>query len=361
MAQWIDKLPKWLVWELAIPLTVFNIWLLFQGVRYFQSLLGAFIVATLLAFLLDYLVDAIEKLGLNRNASVAVVVSLTLGVFGLGVFAVAPVLLEQITEIATRLPEWAASGSQKLDVLNRELDELEAAKSIDVSDLSTQIANLLPVELQLLPGQLLDFLLGFADRLLEVLLIAVLTLYLLLYGKSFWQGLFKWLPNNLGEQLSRALRSQFKGYFFGQAVIAAIMWGLLAPIFFLLHVPYWLVFSLVIALTVLVPFGDWLGMATVSIIVGVNDPWLGGTVLLACVGIDQLVDNAIAPRVLGDAVGLNPVWVLISILAGIQIYGVLGAIVAVPVAGTLKQIIDSFEIDNVEVDAMEQVDLSASE
>ena len=357
MAKWIDKLPKWLVWELAVPLTILNIWLLFQGVRYFQELLSVFVVATLLAFLLDYLVDSVEKIGANRAISVTVVISLALGALGLGIFAVAPVLIDQVTDIATRLPEWLASGSQKLDVLDKELDKIEAAKSLDASDLSTQIANLLPVELQLLPGQLLDFLLGFADSLLEALLTAVLTLYLLLYGESFWQGLFKWLPNNLGEQLRSALGAQFKSYFFGQAAIAAIMAGFLAPIFFLLQVPYWLVCSLAIALTVLIPFGDWLGMAAVSLVVGINDPWLGGTVLLACVATDQLVDNAIAPRILGNAVGLNPVWVLISILVGIQTGGVLGAVVAVPLAGTLKQIIDGFEVDNVEVEVLDKVNI----
>lgn len=357
MSEWIEKLPRWLVWELAIPLTIANLWLLLQGVQYFEHLIGVFVVATLLAFLLDYLVELVEKTGANRAVSVTAIVLLAFGVVGLGVFAIAPILLDQITDIATRLPEWLASGSQKLDVIDDELNKLEAAKSIDTSDLSVQLANLLPVELQLLPGQVLNFLLGFADSLLDALLTAVLTLYLLLYGKSFWRGVFKWLPNDLGAQLSSALGSQFRGYFFGQAAIAAIMGVILAPIFFLLHVPYWLVFSLVIAVSVLIPFGDWLGMLAVSLAVGINDPWQGANVLLACVATDQLVDNAIAPRVLGDAVGLNPVWVLISILVGIQTGGVLGALVAVPVAGTLKQIIDSFDIGNVEVEGLNDVDI----
>lgn len=358
MAGWIEKLPRWLVWELAIPLTIVNLWLLLQGVQYFQHLLSVFVVATLLAFLLDYLVGLVEKTGANRTVSVTAIVLLAFGVVALGVFAIAPILLDQITDIATHLPEWLASGSQKLDVLDDELNKLDAAKSIDTSDLSVQLANLLPVELQLLPGQVLKFLLGFADSLLDVLLTAVLTLYLLLYGKSFWQGVFKWLPNDLGPQVSDALGSQFRDYFFGQAAISAIMGGLLAPTFFLLHVPYWLVFSIVIAISVLIPFGDWLGMVAVSLAVGVNDPWQGANVLLACVATDQLVDNAIAPRILGDAVGLNPVWVLISILVGIQTGGVLGAVVAVPVAGTLKQIIDSLEVKNVRIEEMEEVDLS---
>ena len=321
MTGWIDKLPKWLLWELAIPLTLFNGWLLLQGVHYFQHLLSVFVVATLLAFLLDYLVDGVEKTGANRGVSVAVIVLLALGVVGLGVFAIAPILLDQVTDLATQLPNWLASGTEKLEVIDSEIDKLQASKNVDVSGLSSQLANLLPVELQLLPGQLLDFLMGFADRLLDGLLTAVLTLYLLLYGKTFWQGLFKWLPNDLGRQVSTALGSQFKGYFFGQAVVAAIMGSILSLIFLLLGVPFWLVFGLFIGLSVLFPFGDWLAMVLVSLAVGASDPWLGLDVLLACVVTDQIVDNVLTPRILGNAVGLNPVWVLISILVGIQTDG----------------------------------------
>lgn len=354
----MNKLPKWLVWELAIPLTLFNVWLLFQGIRYFENLLSILVVATLLSFLLDYLVRFIESRGVARGFGVAIIAMLVLGLVGVGLFAIAPILLDQITDIATHLPEWLATGSQKLDVLDSEINKLEAADKIDTSRLSAQLANLLPVELKLLPGQLLDFLMSFADKLLEVLLTAVLTLYLLLYGKTFWQGLFQWLPNDLGKQASAALSSQFKRYFFGQAVVAAIMAGALAPIFFLLHVQYWLVFSLAIGLTVLVPFGDWLGMVAVSLIVGISDPWLGGDVLLACVVTDQIVDNVLAPRIMGDAVGLNPVWVLLSLLIGAQVGGILGAVIAIPFAGTLKQMIDSFHVGNVEVEALKSVDFS---
>lgn len=359
MTNLLDKLPRWLVWELAIPLTIFNFWLLFQGIRYFQSLLSIFVVATLLAFLLDYLVGVLERTGLPRGYSVTIIVLLALGAVALVVGAIAPILLNQITDLATELPNWLASGSQQLEVLDTEIDKLEAAQSLDVSDLTTQFTNLLPVELKLLPGQLLDFLLGFADRLLDVVLTAVLTLYLLLYGKSFWQGLYKWLPNDLGQQVEDALSLQFKNYFFGQAVVATIMGAILALVFYILQVPFWLISSIGIGLSVLIPFGDWLGMSVVSLLVGLSNPVLGGEVLVACIVTDQIVDNVFTPRILGDAVGINPVWVLLSLLVGAQIGGLLGAVIAVPLAGTFKQIVDSFKMESLEIEGFEDVDLSA--
>lgn len=360
MTKLLDKLPRWLVWELAIPLTIFNLWLLSKGIQYFQALLGIFAVATLLAFLLDYLVSLMERTGMGRGYSVLIIVLLVLGGVALLGFAIAPTLLNQLTDLATQLPGWLATGSEKLEVLDTEIDKLETADNIDVSDLTTQLANLLPVELKVLPGQLLSFALSFTDKLFDIVLTSVLTLYLVLYGKSFWQGLFKWLPNDLGQQVSAALSSQFKNYFFGQAVIAALMGITLALIFYLLQVPFWLISGLGIGLCVFVPFGDWLGMAVVSLLVGLSDPLLGAEVIAACIITDQVIDNVFTPRILGDAVGLNPVWVLLSLLVGAQVGGLLGAVIAVPLAGTFKQMIDSFQFEGLEVDSLKGVDLSAN-
>lgn len=358
MAAWIDKLPRWLAWELAIPLTVLNIWLLTKGIQQFQTLLSIFVVATLLSFLLNYIVCVMENKGIARGYGVLAIVILVLGVGVLVAVTIVPVLFDQITDLTVQLPNWLESGSQQLEVLDKEIDKLETADSIDVTDLTNQFADLLPVELKLLPGQLVSFLMNFADKLLDVFITAVFTLYLVLYGDSFWQGLFKWIPNDLGQQVSDALSSQFEKYFFGQAIIVAIMSTTLAFIFFLLSVPFWLVFSLGIGLAVLIPFGDLLAIIAVSLFIGVSNPLLGGEVLIACIVIDQIVDNVFAPRILGDAVGLNPVWVLLSLFVGAQMGGLLGVVVAVPLAGTVKQIIDSLEVKDVQIESLKEVDLS---
>jgi predicted PurR-regulated permease PerM len=56
--------------------------------------------------------------------------------------------------------------------------------------------------------------------------------------------------------------------------------------------------------------------------------------------IDQVVDNAVTPKILGNLIGLNPIWILLSLLIGSQLAGVLGLILAVPLAGSLKRIFE---------------------
>ncbi|WP_255526942.1 AI-2E family transporter [Nodosilinea sp. LEGE 07088] len=66
---------------------------------------------------------------------------------------------------------------------------------------------------------------------------------------------------------------------------------------------------------------------------------MGGEIIAIALLTDQIVDNAIAPKILGNLIGLNPAWILISLLLGAQSGGVLGLILAVPLAGSLKRVL----------------------
>ncbi len=211
---------------------------------------------------------------------------------------------------------------------------------LNVTALTNQLTQMLPDEVAQLPDQLLEVLVGVADSLLEVLITAVLTLYLLLHGHEFWGGLLRWLPGNIGGQIRRAFQEKFKNYFVGQATIALLMATSLTTVFFLLKIPYWLVFGIGIGLLALIPFGDVVGILTAAIVVSFSSILLGGELVVAALLVDQLIDNAVAPKILGDLIGLNPVGIVVVRLVGSQLAGVLGLLLAVPLAGAVKRIFE---------------------
>ncbi|HAJ59989.1 MAG TPA: hypothetical protein DCP31_12605, partial [Cyanobacteria bacterium UBA8543] len=75
---------------------------------------------------------------------------------------------------------------------------------------------------------------------------------------------------------------------------------------------------------------------------------------------DQVIDQAIAPRLLGSFTGLRPVWVLISLAVGTYVGGLLGLVIAVPLAGFIKSLIDGWP-DTTESDSNNGVKLVAPE
>lgn len=79
-----------------------------------------------------------------------------------------------------------------------------------------------------------------------------------------------------------------------------------------------------------------MGIILTTLLVALQYFWLGFRVLIAAVIVQQILDNLVAPRILGTVTGLNPVWILISVLTGARIGGLLGVIVAVPSAVVIK-------------------------
>jgi predicted PurR-regulated permease PerM len=110
----------------------------------------------------------------------------------------------------------------------------------------------------------------------------------------------------------------------------------LIPAFLWLKVPFGLLFGLTIGIMALVPFGGSVGIILTTSLVALQDFWMGARVLVAAVIVQQILENLIAPRILGSFTGLNPVWILISVLTGARVGGLLGVIVAVPTAVIVK-------------------------
>jgi predicted PurR-regulated permease PerM len=168
-------------------------------------------------------------------------------------------------------------------------------------------------------------------------LTVILTFYLLQHSQEIWVSLVEWLPTSLQKPFSKTLRLSFQNYFIGQIITATCMAVGLISMFLLLKVPFGLLFGLIIGLMALVPFGGSVGIAIVTLLVALRDITLALQVLAVALVVQQIVENLLAPRVLGKVTGLNPFWVFISILTGARVGGLLGVIVAVPTAVVIKE------------------------
>lgn len=339
----LTPLSRLLVIALAAPLTVLNAWAFSEIFGYFESLFVILLVASLLAFLLSYPVDWLEQRGVNRAQAAIFVFLLTIFVLvGVGVTLV-PLAFTQAQQLVARLPEWIDSGQRQLVMINERVDIVGLPLSLD--GLIAQINDRLKANLQNIAGKTLNLALNLTVltvvRLLDVLLTIVVTFYLLLHSKDIWVSLIQWLPARIQQPFSQTLRSSFQNYFTGQIILATCMASGLISVFLLMKVPFGLLFGLTIGLMALVPFGGSVGIGLVVFLVALRDIGLALQVLAAALIVQQIVENIIAPRVLGSVTGLNPFWVFIAILTGARIGGLLGVVVAVPTAVVIKEALTS--------------------
>lgn len=341
----------WIWWEtlspvssaLAIasfaPLLVLNAWAISSIFEYFHSLLAIVVGASLLTFLLNYPVSYMQKHGTTRGRAAIIVFLFAISILlAIGVTLV-PLALQQAQQLVTRLPDWIDSGQRQLILLNDQIEKAGFPISLDV--LADQITAPLKNQLQRLAGDILGLAVITVTSILDLLLTLVLTFYLLQHSDRLWQSLVEWLPQKIRDPFSNTLRLSFQNFFFSQLISSTSMGFVLTIIFLTLRVPFGLLFGLTIGTMALIPFGGSVGIAIVSLLVALRDIGLGVEVLIASLIVQQIIENLIMPRILGSFTGLNPVWVFISILMGARVGGLLGVVVAVPIAVVIKSILVS--------------------
>jgi predicted PurR-regulated permease PerM len=339
--QWWRQLSvpaKLLMIGLSAPILVLNFWAMGLIAKFFGALIGIIVVAALLAFLLNYPVSWCVDRNLKREPASIIIFLLALSVLlGLGI-TLFPLAYAQVQQLAVRLPDWIESGRQQLLVLSVEAEERGIHLNLD--GMTAQVVDRLQGQIQSLTKSLVNLTLGTVSSLFEsaiaILITTILTFYLLQHGDELWQSLIEWLPESRQKPVSNLLRLSFQNYFIGQLILGICMALALIPTFLVLKVPFGLLFGLTIGTMALIPFGGTVGIISVTLLVALQNIWLGLKVLIAAAIVQQVLENLVAPRVLGSVTGLNPVWVFISVLVGAKTAGLVGVVVAVPMAVVAK-------------------------
>jgi predicted PurR-regulated permease PerM len=257
-----------------------------------------------------------------------------------------------LNELANLLPYWIESGTQQIEALQNWASTQQLP--VNLSGLAGEILGKISSQLQSFTGKFLGFAFDTIGNLLNLLITIVLTIYLVLNGERLWDGIYLWFPAQISKKVRELLQEDFNNYFIGQATLGAILAVSITLAFVVLRVPLSLLFGLVIGFFSLFPFGTGIGIGIVSLLVALKDFGLGIEVAAIGVAIDQINSNIIAPRILGNLTGLNPAWVVISLLIGAKLGGVLGLLVAIPLASFIKDTADSWrngEFNKTSVDS----------
>lgn len=332
-------LKSLLILGLSGPLLALNLWVLSQVFRYFEHLITVLAISAILAFLLNYPVRILERFYRHRTQAVLIVLLLTLSLLAILCITLVPIVIDQTTQLLSNIPDWLEASNDNLERWDR-LAKVRRLP-IDLIGFSNRLNARIESQVQVLATQVLGFALGTLSGLLNTILVIVLAFYMLLYGESMWRGLIDLLPSKIGLPLSESLQLNFHKFVLSQVLLGFFMFATLTPIFLIMEVSFSLLFALLIGLSELIPFiGATLGIGLVTILIMLSNFWLGVQVAIAAIIMQQIKDNLIAPRLMGRFTGLNPIWIFIALLMGVQIAGLLGAIVAIPVAGTVKDTID---------------------
>lgn len=357
MLQLFNQLPRWVSVGLVFPLLFLNGWLLLITAQQLEPLVSILITAMLISFLLDYPIRFLQSLGVKRGWAVSLVFLVFVVTLSALVLVLGPLILRQANELIVRLPDWIKSGQQQLNSL--ETWAMAQQLPIDLRSNIAQLIEKVSLTLRSLTSQLISLALSAISSLVNVFLTLVFSVFLVLRGESLWSGILGWLPSPWSSQVRQSLPQNFEGYIAGQVTLAVIMCVAQTVTLFVLGAPLALLFGLVIGTASLIPFGGTSSILVVSSLLALQDFGLGFKVLLVTILVLQINENIVGPRILGEITGLNPVWTLISLFIGVKLGGVIGLLVAVPIASFIKGTAETIRSGRSELPAIVTADVVA--
>ena len=351
------QIPRWMQ-LVGLPLVLLFLWTLASTVAHVVFL---FIVAALIALLLDPLVRALARLRIPRGFSIAVVFLSFAAALVVGVIAIGVVVVDQSREAADRIDDYltvergqSRQTDAELDVerLQGWLDD-HGLERIEVREQGQELADSLrEADPQEYTSRAIEFLEGAALSIFELLfslvLIIVVSIYMLLdMGRLSAAVDRRFPPRPDSGSLIPRIEKALAGYVRGQALLSLII-GVSAGVgLWVLGTLGWaegmdqyaLLFGAWVGFMELIPYlGPWLGAIPPVIYALIVDPVSAIWVTLLFLAIHQIEGHIVVPNVMGSALRLHPLLVIFGLLAGGEIYGLAGIFVALPLLAVLRAI-----------------------
>jgi predicted PurR-regulated permease PerM len=303
----------------------------------FLHILVLLLASFLVAFLLGPLVDRLEARGVPRLFAILLLYLTILGTLTSGALLLIGPLTTQVQGLTTTLPTLLSTESDAQTQIDHFFQQ--QGLPLSVAGLRDQIAGNLTTAGSSLLGGTLAALTGLVGLVTDLFLVLAMTFYLLLDGRSMHTWALRLLPETLRERwffIEATLNRVLGGYIRGQIIVALTV-GIAAGVgSALLGVQYPLVIGLLAFLFEFIPMvGPVLGMIPAVILALFQPLPLVVWVIVYFIVLQQIESNVIVPRVSGQAVGLHPLGVLLALLAGVELGGLGGALLAVPLAGVL--------------------------
>ncbi len=330
-------LPRWLKNSLLFPLLFLNGWLFTRLIDFLQPLVTMVLIAIMLALVLDYPMQFLQRRGVPRPISLTLVVVTAIAAIFIGAFLILPLLVTQLGDFLNQLPQWMSSTTGLFEWL----DSLPIADNVGISFSETQtlLARQMTGVIRTLGTTLLGLLAGSVTSGFKVFFVLVLTVFMLIKGQRAWAGIMSWLSPWWRDRLATKVPYKFKRFISVQVMLATGFGLLLAVIFTIIRVPLALMFAMLIGMGSLFPFMGAFAQTSVSLFVMFHDVGTGIQVFIIALVLGQILDEIILPKVMGDLIGVNPIWLIVSVFIGARLGGVMGILIAVPIASVIKEIV----------------------
>jgi predicted PurR-regulated permease PerM len=317
---------------IAVGITLEVIWIA-------RHVLAWVVIALFLALALDPLVGWIERRGrLNRGAAITLTYLIVLIVIVAVGATFIPKLVDEVNGFVQALPNYVhdlTHGRGRLGFLERKYHVVEKVRE--------QVQNGGAKRLFGLSGAALSVTKSVITIIAATVTIVFLTFFMLLEGRSWVERVYGLFPEDSRPRWRRVGHDIYRtvgGYVTGNILISVIAGASITIVLLIMGVPYAVALGLIVGFLDLIPLaGATVAGIIVSLVAFLHSVPAGIVVVVFFIVYQQLENHFLQPVIYGRTVELSPLAVLISVLVGAEIAGILGALAAIPVAGTIQVIV----------------------
>jgi predicted PurR-regulated permease PerM len=320
-------------WVIAFLTLILVLWLL-------SPILLPFIAGLVLAYFLDPLADALERLGLPRLVATAAILLLSILLLVLIGLLIVPILGDQIVKFAGDLPSLMQSLLARFnDVAPQWIKDAIAKSGTDIQGSISDIAG----KAAGWTATLLSSIWSGGMALVNILSLMVVTPIVAFYLLADWDHLVAkvdgWLPRDHAASIRTIftdIDAAMAGFIRGQGTVCLLLGVFYALALTIAGLKFGLVIGLAAGLLSFIPFVGALIGGIMAIGVGLVQFWPDLTSILIIIGIfiaGQFIEgNFLSPKLVGSSIGLHPVWLMFALFAFGYVFGFVGLLLAVPMA-----------------------------
>ena len=307
-----------------------------------KSILLPFVAGMAIAYLLDPVCDRLEAMGASRTWATSIVTAIFAVIVILLLLLIVPLAIKQTVDFLGSLPDFIARTHDRLLPY---LTELQQRFNLpDAAELNDIAKQRLGTALSWLVG-LLEGVVGQGLALANLLSLIFITPVVAFYLLRDWDRLVARLDDLLPRDHAAVIRQQaglanqsLAGFARGQSMVCLTLALYYAISLVIVGLPFGMVVGLVAGLLTFIPYvGSLTGfVVSMAIAIGQFDHTWPIVVVALIFAIGQVLEgNFLTPKLVGDRVGLHPVWIIFALLSGGALFGFVGLLLAVPVAALI--------------------------
>lgn len=307
-------------------------------VQHLARIIGLLVVAAFFAVVLTPAVDFLERRRMRRSLATLIVFVVGFGLMVAMLFAFIRPIVSEVNEFVDNFPAFVEDAKEGRGTIGR------LVQRYDIDTYIEENQDRWEESLRNAGAPALEVARSVANGIFAFVTILVLTFLMVLEGPAITAGVLNLFEDRRRRERVRLVAADcakaVTGYMAGNLLISMIAGLTTFLVLTILGVPFAGVLGLWVAFADLIPLvGATLGAIPTVMVAFLESPVDGIAVLVFYILYQQVENHVLQPTIMSRTVNMNPLAVLVSVLIGVELYGILGALLAIPVAGVLQVIV----------------------